>query len=384
MKAISNDELRHEWRLSLQQQRGLSGQTIVAKLAALSAYERFTNGRRFAGLRRDDVRSFKEHLLDVVSAATGKKLARSTYVHTLAHCLDFFRWFGLTRSGRKIDQDAVAWFHPSRADKERARAATPKPVPTFADARAAFAALPAETMAERRARAIFAALLLTAARADALASLPIGSVDCTALSVRLDATTVRTKYARSFTIFFLPFFPEAQAALLEWVAELRGFGLGENDALFPRDTELQRLAAGEHLVPGPFPCWSGSAQVRAIVRHAFAIAGLPVHSPHVFRHMITRHALALDPGAEELIAISINLGHKRLETTFNPYGRPDDARRADLIAGLGRHSRTDPAAGKAEFLADLARTRPEAAASIIAILAEPIEVISRCSSHDGA
>lgn len=336
MKAKSNDELRYEWRRSLEQRRGLKKSTVLAKMAALRSYEKFTSERPFLKLRRNDVMVFKEHLSTSPSKTTGKRLSCSTVVHVLDHCRDFFDWLAGEKEGRHLDREAIAWLTATRADKERARAVPPKPVPNLAEANAAFAGMPTVTLHQRRDRAVFATLLLTAIRADALASLTLGSIDLGKNYVWQDSSFVRTKNSKCFTVYFLPFVQEARQVLNEWMAELHGLGLASSDPLFPRDLELVRIEAGEHLNAGEFPVWQTSSKVRAIVRDAFLAAGLPRHCPHVFRHMFAKHIFALRPAADEMIAFSINLGHKKLETTLNPYARPDEETRGRLIAGLGR------------------------------------------------
>lgn len=364
-----NDELRHEWRLSLEQGRGLKRSTVNAKLAALRDYEIFTSGRAFLKLRKSDVTAFKEYLLTMPSAVTGECRSCSTVVHVFDHCRDFFSWLANQKEGRNLDREAIEWLTATRADKERARAVPPKPVPSLAEAEAVFAAMPDVTLHNRRDRAVFATLLLTAIRADALASLTLGSIDLGRNAVWQDSRTVRTKNSKSFTVFFMPFFPKAREALEVWITELHNLGLASHDALFPRDAELVRIEAGEHLIAGEFPVWAGSTQVRAIVRNAFKNAGLPQHSPHVFRHMLTKHIFGLRPPAEDLLAFSINLGHRRLETTMDPYGRPDDEARGRLIAGLGANASLPASSDMDVLVKRLFEADPERAATIMSALA---------------
>lgn len=362
MRVKPNDELRHEWRLSLQHKRGLAESTVAAKLAALTDFENFTSGRSFLRLKREQVADFKEHLLTTKSEKTGERLSSSTLVHTLDHCRDFFTWLAATKNGSRLDVEAVSWFHAHLADQERARTTIPKSIPRLEDARKALAHMPAKTLIDRRNRAIFATLLMTAIRADALASLAIGSVDLEKSAVRQDAKIVRTKFSKSFVTYFLPFVTEARPILQAWLVELGRLGLSSNDALFPRDPELQDFGKHGHIFSGDCPRWKGSSQVRAIVREAFAAAGLVTHGPHVFRHMLTRHAISLRLTIEEAISVQINLGHKRLETMLNPYGRPDEEGRGALIANI---SRLPPSSDLTAFLERLARDRPDLAAQIM-------------------
>lgn len=361
MKPKPNDELRHEWRLSLKQRRGLAEATVSAKLKALSDFENFTSSRSFLKLDRNDVVEFKVHLAVTLSTKTGGRLSPSTIVHTLDHCRDFFEWLADTADGAKLDREAIRWFSPTGADREKARASAPKPIPTLPEAISAFEQMPSRTLKQRRDRALFATLLLTVCRADALASLTIGLVDLSIRAIRLDARVVRTKFSKSFIVFFLPFLAEARTALEDWLAELRALGLNDSDALFPHDKDLESLEAGEQRASPPYRCWSGSAQVRKIVRDAFIAAELPTYTVHVFRHMLTKHAMSLRLTPAELVSISLNLGHKRLETTLSSYGRPDDESRGRMIAGLGLSSSTDLNA----ILESLARSRPDLAVQVM-------------------
>lgn len=369
MQIRSNAELRRDWQVALEQAQGLKLSTVVAKLAALRDFEDFTEGRSFLKLRRADVIRFKEHLLTTPSTVTGERRSSSTIVHTLDHCRGFFRWLANRKEGRPLDRETIEYLTASRADKERARAVPPKPVPGKEEAEAAFAAMPAETLLQRRDRAVFAMLLLAIVRANALASLTLGSVNLENNLVWQDSRIVRTKNSKSFKVFMFPFFPEARAVLEAWIIELRALGLAESDALFPRDTELDRIMAGECLGPGEFPVWQGSSQVRAIIRNAFKTAGLPAHSPHVLRHLVTRTGFSQARTISEVLAISINLGHSRLETTLTHYGRPDDETRGRLIAGLGAHADLPANIDIDGLIKRLFEENPKAAAEIMSALA---------------
>ena len=368
MTSIPNDELRHEWRRDLQHKHGLKKSTIYAKLSALTAFETFTSHRSFLKLDRERVAAFKEHILRSPSPTTGQRLSPSTVVHRLDHCADFFEWLAEQKEGRNLDRGAVSWFSASRLDKARARAVEPRIVPAFDEALAAFSSMPSGTLIERRNRAVFALVLLTAIPADALASLPFGAVDLEKHKVWQDGKVVRTKNNKSFNACFLRLVPEALAIFEDWVNELRRFGLLPSDALFPRDTELLRLEVGQYLQPGSFPRWSGSSQVRAIIRDAFRVAGFEGHAPHVLRHMLTRYVFSLRPAAEVILAFSINLGHEKIETTFESYASPDEDRRAELIAGIGHNSATFSATDLDALALKLIQLDPEKAAKIFAAL----------------
>ena len=73
--------------------------------------------------------------------------------------------------------------------------------------------------------------------------------------------------------------------------------------------------------------------MRDVFKSAFEGAGLPYFNPHSFRSMIIRHAMTLDLSPEEMKALSQNLGHSDVLTTFTSYGAGNPPRTD--ITGLG-------------------------------------------------
>lgn len=85
--------------------------------------------------------------------------------------------------------------------------------------------------------------------------------------------------------------------------------------------------------------------------------------------MLARHVLSLRPVAEEIIAFCLNLGHARIETTFESYSRRNEDRRAERIAGIGRDGQTFSIADLEDLAPRLIQSDPEKAASLMADLA---------------
>lgn len=363
---IPNPALRREWRLSLEKTRGLSKKTIDAKLAALSSYENFIGGRPFLKLNGDQIDGFRVWLTKEPSAATGERRSVSTTVHTLQHCLDFFDWLSKSKHGHHLDREIVTWFTPTRADKERARIPAQREPPSFEEAKRALAAMPDETLSHRRNQALFSLLLLTGIRADALASLSLGSIDLSLSVVRQDARTVRTKFAKSYNVYFLPISNYALEKTRTWVTELKTLGLSGRDALFPRDTEIQRLE--NELRVSAYPCWSGSSQVRAVVGNAFRSIGAHAHGPHVMRHMLLNYVLSLDPPPQMLVALSMNFGHSKLETTLENYARPTEEMRAAAISKLGSRDGGVAAQSLQEFAEQISEYDPKLSRDLLSYL----------------
>ena len=66
--------------------------------------------------------------------------------------------------------------------------------------------------------------------------------------------------------------------------------------------------------------WSGTGGARKIFEKRCKNAGLPYFHPHSFRHLIVSIMSKARLTEEEKKAISLNLGHANVGTTFGSYG----------------------------------------------------------------
>lgn len=112
MPIRSHAERRRDWQIFLEQARGPTLSTIVAKLAALREGEAVAEGRSFRRLWQADVIRFKQHMLTKPSAATGERLCSLTIVHTVDH----------GRRAPRTVHDFTASFAPSARRLETSRA----------------------------------------------------------------------------------------------------------------------------------------------------------------------------------------------------------------------------------------------------------------------
>jgi hypothetical protein len=96
---------------------------------------------------------------------------------------------------------------PPRARQDRSRSQAGSPV-------------------ERRNRAMVALSALTAARANALASMRLKHIDLEAGRIIQDARQVRTKFSKSFPTYFVPIGGNALAIVEDWVNYLNASGYG--------------------------------------------------------------------------------------------------------------------------------------------------------------
>jgi integrase len=218
-------------------------------------------------------------------------------------------------------------------------------------------AMPGDTVLERRDRALIAFTMLTGARANALASFRLGHVNAAQGYVDQDAAVVRTKAAKTFRTYFMPVDSPARTFIDDWCAELvRDHAWGPGDPLFPQTAIGLGAAGGFTPVGIERRGWATSQPVREIFQRAFAGAGLPYFNPHSFRAMLVRHYMAIGLSAEQMKAISQNLGHADVLTTFTSYGRVPTHRQGELIRATANAPPTgtdDPVATMKALVAEL-------------------------------
>lgn len=334
----ANERVKREYFIYLREAKGRNEASIDAAAKALARFEDSTRRKDFGKFHREQVLAFKRGLLETDNARTGERLSKATTVSTLRHCRDFFTWLAREPAYKKRVTYADAdYFSPSDKDIAVASARRDKAVPTLGQVEHVLASMPAGTIVERRDRALIAFTLLTGARVGALASFRLEDVDIAAGRVEHDARHVQSKFAKTFSTFFMSVSDTALAIVTDWHGELSAdVTRGTSSPLFPA-TLIAPDQQGSFTVAGlASEGWSGTGPVRDVFRRAFKVAGLPYFNPHSFRDMLVRHAMTLDLSAEEMKVWSQNLGHADVLTTFTSYGTVPTHRQGELIRAGGR------------------------------------------------
>ena len=340
----ANERVKREYYAYLSEARGRDVATIDSVAKSLARFEASTKARDFKRFHREQAVAFKAALAQQRNARTGERISKATMLSTLRDLRAFFFWLahlpGFKSAIAYADAD---YFSLSDKDVAVARARRDKAVPTLEQVHHVLSIMPGGTVLERRDRALIALAAMTGARVGALASFRLGHVDLAADRIDHDARTVRTKFSKTFATFLVPIGNDARGYLDAWCAELaRDHLFGPGDPLFPA-TARGLDAVGLFTATGiARHGWATSAPVREIFRRAFKRAGLPYFHPHSFRHTLVHYAMALDLTPEAMKALSQNLGHKDVLTTFTSYGQIPVHRQGELIRATGKPRATGP------------------------------------------
>ena len=329
----ANERIKREYIGWLRDAKGRDGATIDRVAASLARFEDSTGRKDFKRFHREQAMAFKRRLADATNARSGEKLSKATVRSILRDVQAFFEWLSREQGYRsKIQFSDADYFSLSEKDSAIARAKREKAVPTVEQVARVLSAMPVATVLERRDRALIAFASLTGARVNALASFQLGHVDLAGGFVDQDARQVRTKFAKTFRTWFMPVVEGADRIVADWIGELRDQHLwGPADPLFPA-TAMGVGEAGGFAPQGlSRQGWASTGPIRETFKRGFAAADLPYFNPHSFRDMLVHHYMARDLSPGLMRAVSQNLGHNDVLTTFTSYGNVPAHRQGELI-----------------------------------------------------
>jgi integrase/recombinase XerD len=347
-----NELAKREYLAWLQEAGGRSPETIDAAAAAVHRFEGYTSYKDFKTFRREQAISFKAHLAEQKSQATGKPLAKATLHTTLKHLKAFFEWLSREPGYRRaIVHSDAAYFNITDNEARIAKARRQRPAPSVAQVQQMVDAMPSSTPMERRDRAVVCLIMMTGARDSAAASVQLKHLDLTARSLFQDARTVKTKRRKTITAYFFPVGETFEVILRAWVEELtQVHQFGPDDPLFPATrvgvgNDRQFIALGLER-----RSWTSAAPIREIFRTACRAAGIPYYNPHSLRQTLVRLAYKLKLTPVELKAWTQNLGHDSPLTSLVSYGTLTPHEQADVMQSFGKTENADE-----EDLEDLLR-----------------------------
>jgi integrase len=332
-----NERIKRAYFTYLAEAKGFSEDTLDGVAKALNRFETYTRFRDFKAFHIEQAKGFKASLAEHTSVRTKDRLSKATLYAALTALKRFFIWLaGQPGYKSRIAYSDAEYFNLSAKETRIAKAHRDARVPTLEQIRHVIRTMPAATEIERRDRALVAFTILTGARDGAIASLKLRHIDIVQGRVDQDARQVKTKFSKTFTIWFFPVGDEIRRIVVDWANHLQHEKLwGLDDPLFP----ATKIVVGDtrHFEAAGLDRkhWSSAGPIRTIFRDAFVSAGLPYFNPHSFRKTLALLGGQICKSPEEYKAWSQNLGHENVLTTFSSYGDVARHRQAEIIRGLG-------------------------------------------------
>lgn len=333
-----NEKIKRKYFKWLQEAEGYSPITVESIEKAIWDYEQYTNEDDYAHFNEELAKGFKKWLSEK-KLKSGETISLHTQYDRLRHVKTFFTWL----SGQSGYKTKVSAYDTSylRMDKKLAKIATAPKVedyPTLEYVKKLCNSFEIETEIDLRDRALIAFTLLSGMRDKAIITLPLGCFNSETYEVKQDPRKgVQTKFSKTIVSVLFQFDDELLAYVLEWVKHLREEKVfGVKDPLFP-STKVEQLSKNEYIftAKGVEPIfWRSTSTMRKIFEERAKMAGLDYYSPHKYRHSATRIATDSCRNAEQIKAVSQNLGHEHVETTLMTYGRLHTDRTRQVVSEL--------------------------------------------------
>ncbi len=324
--SYENEIVKRKFFTYLKDAQGFSDISVQCIEKALWLWDEFTGNADYGSFGEKQAVGFKEWLKN-------KKKNRSETLVSLSYCYDnfrylrtFFSWLA-EQPGYKSKISPVDIHYLNLSKKEARMAIMPKPkkLPSLEDVKKVIETIQPKNEIDRRDRALLSLTLLTGARISALGSLPLESFDEKRMTIDQNPKlNVRTKFSKRIVTALMPFpYKEACDYFVDWARYLRDVkGFGPSDPLFPATkVENGRESLGYYSNGEVEPVfWKSGSSLRKIFEKRFDNAGLPYYHPHTFRHLLVKEISKLPLTEEQKKAISQNLGHEHVGTTFGTYG----------------------------------------------------------------
>lgn len=320
----SNERVIH---LYLKTRLDLSPKSLDQHVSAIRDLERFAAPLPFSRLRDKTIQEYRLDLIAKGDPEAAEPQSRSTLTHRAAFVRTFLDWLCKQDGYRSLPETLSDNLKLGRQHTATFHVPEPRAFATIEQAAQLVNAYPGQSLIDRRGRAIIALAYLASARVDSVSSYLFGHLDIDKRTLDQNPVQARIKNHKSQITRFFPIGEPFERVVREYVEEMRRLGLRPDDALFPPDRDLHRVATWRLPGRARIKPWKTSKSVSELFIRACQIAGLPHFSPHSVKDTL---ALAQDMIArteEERKAWSFNMAHGDKNVTVRSYAKMTAARR---------------------------------------------------------
>ncbi len=322
-KTTYENELRK--REFLEQLKGGEGfaKDSLAKFAeAIGQWQTFTDNDDFVNFDKTKATAYRDWLRSRKTKTAAGQLSLRTQDNYLRRLKRFFEWLSEQPGYRnKVLKNEVNYLRLSKGDARIARSGTTRRMPTLEEAKKVIEGIEVKNEIDMRDRAMICFALITGCRIFAYVSLRMKSFD--KVEKRIDQNPgdgVHTKNSKKILTTFFPIgWDEPEQYFMEWFEHLEKKGFQPDDPIFPATLSgIGSAGYSKEEVGRTF--WSSTNSARKVFEKRCADANVHYYHPHSFRHLVVSILSKTRLTEEEKKAISLNLGHEDVSTTFGAYG----------------------------------------------------------------
>lgn len=323
-KCVYQNELRkREFFEHLKGAEGFAESSINMFAEAIDQWQIFTESEDFINFNKTKAIKFVSWLKTRGSQTPSGQVSLATQYNYIRRIKRFFQWLADQPNYRKILKSDISFLRLSKKDIQIATSGTTKQIPTLEEFKQIVETIEVKSEIDNRDRAMICLTLLTGIRISALISLKMKSFDKkNKIFDQNPADGVKTKNSKRIPTTFFPIgWDKAEQYFVEWYEYLESKDFKPEDPIFPSTQNLFGLesnAYSKEFVSKEF--WSGTNGARKIFEKRCINANLRYFNPHSLRHAVVNILSKIRLTEEEKKAISLNLGHANIGTTFGSYG----------------------------------------------------------------
>ena len=319
-----------------------SEDSIAAFEKSILNWQDFTKNADFSNFNKKQAVEFRDWLKNRKKKNTEEKISLSYAYNILRLLRSFFEWLALQPKYRsRINPSFINCLKLSRNETRAAIQSKKKNVPTVEEIKTVIESIEVKNDVDNRDRAIISLLYLSGIRLSALISLPIKSFDRNKLVIDQDPNfEIKTKLRKRITTALVPLsFAKPLDYFTSWYDYLvKEKKFKPDDPIFPATKKEQGAENICYFSTGEIEpiFWKSGSSVRKILEKRFIKAGVPYYKPHIFRDLIVKEFIQSPLTEEQKKAISQNLGHNDVVTTFGSYGygKIAEDRQIEIVQGI--------------------------------------------------
>jgi integrase len=334
---LKNELIKRKYLDWMKQAKGFSDKSIDSIEKALWKYEESVNQEDYALFSDKKSKDFK-YYLQTNKIKSNQVLSLTSQYHHLRHVKNFFTWLS-GQPGYKSRVSIHDTMYLQLTQKER-RQATSSKAPKYPSKEQikALCGFPVVNEIDKRDQALIAFTALTGMRDQAIITLSIRCFEPENLQVHQSPKLgVQTKFSKTIETTIFKVDDQLLKFILDWYKYLikeKKYSL--DDPLFP-STQIGHISETHHAYESKGISknfWSNTGPMRKIFQKRSEQTDVPYFTPHKFRHFLINEAQRHISSVEQLKALSQNLGHENISTTFYGYGAIDTYRVGDLIKAI--------------------------------------------------
>ncbi len=303
---------------------------------AINLWNKFTKNKDFKKCTNQKYYlEFKEEIRNNTRSIFNQ-FSPGTVWQILNNLQNFFKWLSQRPGYRKSTKMSdLAYLNPSKDEANYRNYHEVKNYPTLQQVIMLCDSIEIKNDIDLRDRALIAFLFISAIRVDAVASLIICSYKQKPGFIDQNPKQgVRVKFSKQIKTFLFPFNTRLMGYFNDYYTKLIKKGFGNDKPLFPK-SEIKMDGLSFCKPDTLSQNFMSSSRIREIIKSRCDEAQIEHFNPHSFRHGCIALAFENAKDAQEVKAISQNVGHASIKHVMTTYGQLPDKTLEQCIKNLG-------------------------------------------------